>query len=228
MLRDIKKSAVLSAAAVGLAVLGLGSSARANLLIDYYTTGSFSYSATGSPSLGNSAMIGNPTDGYSKISFGAIASGTADLTPEPASPYILEDDESLGTFSTTSTASSDQTFNTLYFTLDVYQTSSTPPGVGAGPGALAATLNGYLTLSPTNPAAGNVSVVFTTSTVTIPGSPAVSYSVDDPSFTINNNIGSTVDATITAAVPLPASAGTAAALLGCLGAFSVIRRRVMA
>jgi hypothetical protein len=31
-----------------------------------------------------------------------------------------------------------------------------------------------------------------------------------------------------APAPLPASAGTAAALLGCVGAFSVIRRRVMA
>jgi hypothetical protein len=224
MLRDIKKAALLSAAVAGFAVLGLGSSVRADLIVDYYTTGSFSYSATGSPSLGSSATIGDVADGFSTITFSPIVGGVADLVPTPAiNPTELEDAESLGELSTASTAPQPQTFDTLYFTLDVYQTS--PSG---GPGVLAATMGGSLQ-EGTGHAAGVISVDFSTYTTYLTSVPPVTYTLDDPTFTINDfNGGSTLDAVITSAVPLPKAASTGLALLGCVSAFSVIRRRVMA
>jgi len=121
----IKMTAIAMVAAVGVAVLGSASPARASL-VTYSTTGTF----TGGESAGTSVYL-DSANGV-RIEFLGIISQTVNANPSTTASF--------GNFSTAGTTATTPVGLTSGFTLDIVQTAPAPGGASQFVGSLHGTL----------------------------------------------------------------------------------------
>jgi len=253
MLRDIKKTALLSAAVAGLAVLGLGSSVRAGLVsitaggssqgytqasntvdfntLTYVTSIMINPFKINDPLTGSLEETGTITEGVFRTG-GGPGVGTLDF----AYQFTLANMPGNDIKSVVAAFFQNYTISAGLGT-DLGGVIGTNPfsppmgGTGGSLGDIAGNVQestgGSVTFDFSNEdkaatsgtaLESDVFVIATNATTYAAGAVALEDDLNSPDYIVYGP----------ATAPLPATAGTGLALLGCLGAFSVIRRRVMA
>jgi hypothetical protein len=237
MLRDIKK---LSLAVAGLALLGLGSSAHADLVtlnsasvVHYVATNTVDFdtltyitSITVNPFTISTSTL-NETGTITEGVF-STASGTLDFAYQfnldalPGGDISSIDVDTFSGFTTAVGLGTDLTGVIGYnpFSIPGGGINGDTSGTAKKDSEGAAVTFDFDSFDFAPSSSGilesDVFVVATNATAYGGGLVSLEDNENSPQYSVYSP------------APLPASAGTAAALLGCVGAFSVIRRRVMA
>jgi hypothetical protein len=239
MLRDIKKTALLSVAVAGLTVLGFGSFAGATIISpghgDVYGSAFGAADITTVSLSGLTLVASTGPQSFTTVggSNGHFESGTAieDVFSNSSGGLDFAYQFVVDSANPSNGAiDSIEMDSFLGFTTDVNYASAFPSGdgfvtptTGAADSGVASTSDGAaITFGSLTPPIGDptnspIFVIVTTGNLVVPGK-----------FTLQDDGVATFNGYAPATAPLPATAGTGLALLGCLGAFSVIRRRVMA
>jgi hypothetical protein len=143
-------------------------------------------------------------------------------------PYAIDIGE-FG-FATNVPAGTAEDFSGLQFVLNYSQTVPTPGGTTTSNSSI----TGTVTISPNNNpnnSAIDLTIAFSPTTVYIPGTPTVAYTLDPNPVEINLNnasnpeINSAFLSADIALAPLPSTAGTGLSLLAGIGGFAALRRK---
>jgi len=234
----------LAVPVAAVALFAMAPLARGDAVV-YYTTGSFSAGPGFNTGTGSAVFVDGPLIPLGPSDFSGTSTVTVDQPTNGQSSTLsyaystleivsLTNGRGTGSFGSFTVSSSDASgldnFDGINFTLNIYQYIPT-----TGQGSLVGSVTGTLDLKTTDlgpfgtvtSPSSNLVLTFTPSTLTIPSTGGVSYSIEPPAGSVVISSTGPTTLTGTVAVPLPAPASAGFCILGGLasvGGLNYLRR----